>query len=97
MADAGALDTPVASVTHLTQSAKEKLQHFVSRMERLAEEKQKIADDMKEIMREAKCFGYDAGAIRHVLRERKAARKSKAAHAEKEQIRDLYMQAAFDF
>jgi uncharacterized protein (UPF0335 family) len=60
---------------------------IVERVERLAEEKKTIADDMKEVMAEAKAAGYDVGTIRKVLARRKLG---KDAVDEMDAILDLY-------
>jgi uncharacterized protein (UPF0335 family) len=44
---------------------------FVERLERLAEEKSGIADDMKEVMSEAKGSGFDTKTLRTALARRR--------------------------
>ena len=63
------------------------LRQFVERFERLAAEKQDIADQQKEVMAEAKARGYDAKALREVIRQRK---RDPADLAEFESLVDLY-------
>lgn len=66
------------------------LRALVERIERLAEEKQAIADDIKQVYAEAKAGGFDTKALRRVI----ALRKQDAAErAEFEAILDLYCQA----
>lgn len=58
--------------------SKDQLKAVISRMEKLAEEKQGITDDMKDVMAEAKGNGYDPKVIKAVLKLRQedaAARK----------------------
>lgn len=43
---------------------------FVERFERLAEEKSGLADDMKEVMGEAKSRGFDTKIMRQAIRRR---------------------------
>lgn len=65
------------------------LTSFVERLERLAEEKKTIADDMKEVMAEAKAEGYDTATLRKVMQRRKLG---KDACDEMDAILDLYEQ-----
>lgn len=63
------------------------LQQFVQRFERLAAEKQELADQQKEVMAEAKGRGYDTKVIRKIV----ALRKRNADDvAEEEAILDMY-------
>ena len=66
------------------------LRAFIERIERLEEEKQTIADDIKEVFAEAKGTGFDTKAMRTILRLRK---KDQAERQEEEAILDLYMAA----
>jgi uncharacterized protein (UPF0335 family) len=66
------------------------LRQFIERIERLEEEKQTIADDIKDVMGEAKGRGYDTKAIRTILRLRK---KDKDERMEEEAILQTYMAA----
>ena len=69
---------------------KQKLKNFVDRIERLEEEKRNIADDTKDVMTEAKSFGFDIPTIRKIIRLRKLdAQKA----MEQEELLDLYKQA----
>lgn len=49
----------------------QRLKVLVDRIERLGEEKQAIADDIKDIFVEAKDNGYDTKVLRAVLSRRK--------------------------
>jgi len=69
---------------------KQKLKNFVERIERLDEEKRNIADDTKDVMSEAKSFGFDLPTIRKIIRLRKMD-SQKAM--EEEELLDLYKQA----
>ena len=51
--------------------AADELRLLIERAERLQEEKQGIADDIKDVMGEAKSRGYDPKAIRKILSIRK--------------------------
>ena len=70
--------------------AADHLRSFIERIERLEEEKQGIADGIKEIFAEAKGTGFDVKAMRAVLRLRK---KDKADIQEEEYMIELYKQA----
>ena len=49
----------------------DRLRLLVERIERLNEEKQGIADDVKDVYGEAKAVGYDAKIIRQIVKLRK--------------------------
>lgn len=66
------------------------LRAFIERIERLEEEKQTIADDIKEVFAEAKGTGFDTKALRTIIRLRK---KDAAERQEEEAILDLYKAA----
>ena len=68
----------------------DELRQFVERYEHLAAEKADIADQMKEVMAEAKDRGYDTKALRKIV----ALRKRKPDDiAEEEAVLDLYKSA----
>ena len=78
-------------VTETSQTvAAGQLRAFIERVERLAEEKQTIADDIKEVFAEAKGTGFDTVAMRTIIRERKM---DQATRQERETILDLYKSA----
>lgn len=66
------------------------LRAFIERIERLEEEKQTIADDIKEVFAEAKGSGFDTKAMRAIIRLRK---KDRAEREEEEAILDMYLNA----
>jgi uncharacterized protein (UPF0335 family) len=66
------------------------LRAIIERIERLAEEKATIADDMKDVYAEAKGTGFDTKAIRKIVAERK---QDRAERQEFESILDLYRHA----
>lgn len=70
--------------------AKEQLKSFVSRIERLEEEKKAIADDIKDVFAEAKANGFDVSALKEILKIRKADADERHEH---EAIVDLYASA----
>ena len=73
-----------------TGVAADELKQFVERIERLEEEKAGIAGDIKDVFAEMKGRGFDAKAVRSILRIRK---KDHAERQEEEAILELYMQA----
>jgi uncharacterized protein (UPF0335 family) len=73
-----------------TGVAADELKQFIDRIERLEEEKAGIAGDIKEVFAELKGRGFDAKAVRQILRIRK---QDHAERQEQEAILELYMQA----
>ena len=72
-------------------SRRTKLRLLIERAERLEEEEKKgIADDIKDVMAEAKSRGYDPKAIRKILSIRK---KKKEEYQEEEAILETYLHA----
>ena len=70
--------------------AADELRLLIERAERLEEEKRGIADDIKDVMGEAKSRGYDAKAIRKIMAIRK---KKKEEYQEEEAILETYLSA----
>ena len=66
------------------------LRALIERIERLEEEKQTIAADIREVYGEAKGTGFDTKVMRQVVRLRK---QEVAERQEQEAILDLYMHA----
>jgi uncharacterized protein (UPF0335 family) len=78
-------------ITETSQTvAAGQLRAFIERIERLEEEKQTIADDIKDVFAEMKGTGFDTKAVRTIIRMRK---KDAAERQEEEAILDLYMAA----
>ena len=71
-------------------NSNEQLRSIVERIERLTEEKQSIADDIKDVFAEAKSNGYDVAVLKTIIKERKQDRNKLA---EKEAIADTYRMA----
>lgn len=63
------------------------LRALIERIERLSEEKQTIADDIKDVYAEAKGVGFDTKAIRELVKLRK---QDDAERQEHEAIVELY-------
>lgn len=76
-----------------TTVAAGQLRAYIERVERLSEDKQAIADDIKEVFAEAKGTGFDTKAMRTVIRLRK---KDRAEREEEAAMQDLYMAALGD-
>jgi len=70
--------------------AADELRLLVERAERLEEEKKGLADDIKDVMTEAKSRGYDPKAIRKILSIRK---KRKEEWQEESAILQAYLVA----
>jgi uncharacterized protein (UPF0335 family) len=70
--------------------AGERLKSFIERIERLEEEKQALAGDIKEVYAEAKGTGFDTKIMRQIIRIRKRDREE---IDEEETLLDLYMRA----
>ena len=66
------------------------LRALVERIERLAEEKQAIADDIRDVYGEAKAHGFDTKVMRKVIALR---RQDAGEREEQEAILDLYKHA----
>ncbi len=66
------------------------LRAFIERIEKLEEEKQTIADDIKDVFAELKGSGFDTKAVRTIIRLRK---KDQNERQEEEAILDLYKAA----
>ncbi len=70
--------------------AKDQLKSIVERIERLEEEKQALADDIKEVYAEAKANGFDTRTLRTVVRLRKQDTNERQ---EQEALLEVYMLA----
>ena len=70
--------------------AADELKQFIERLERLEEEKAGIMGDIKEVFAELKGRGFDAKAVRTILKIRK---QDHAERSEAEAILELYLQA----
>jgi uncharacterized protein (UPF0335 family) len=73
-----------------TRFAKDHLKAFVERIERLEEEKKTISDDIRDVYAEAKGSGFDAKALRAIVRLRKLDIDERK---EQEAILETYMHA----
>jgi uncharacterized protein (UPF0335 family) len=82
-------DEDVVDLRQTTVAAGE-LRQFVERIERLEDEKKAVADQIKEVMAEAKGRGYDVKTLRKIISLRK---KDPDERSEEEALLDLYMSA----
>jgi uncharacterized protein (UPF0335 family) len=71
-------------------NAQGQLKSIIERIERLEEEKQEVAEQVKEVLAEAKGNGFDTKTIRKIVRIRK---QTPAQRAEEEAMLELYMSA----
>ena len=71
-------------------TSKEQLESFISRIEKLSEEKKELQEDIKGVFSEAKSNGFDVKAMRQVIR----LRKMRASEREEEEhLVDTYKNA----
>ncbi|HWB47934.1 MAG TPA: DUF2312 domain-containing protein [Stellaceae bacterium] len=70
--------------------AGDRLKSFIERIERLEEEKQTLANDIKEVYAEAKGTGFDTKIMRQLIRLR---RMDKDDLDEQETLLDIYRRA----
>jgi uncharacterized protein (UPF0335 family) len=70
--------------------ASDQLKAIVERIEHLEQEKKAISDDIRDVYAEAKGNGYDAKALRTVVRMRK---QDKHEREEEEAILQTYLEA----
>jgi uncharacterized protein (UPF0335 family) len=74
----------------LQTSAKDQLRAFVTRIERLEEERAALAADLREVYAEAKGNGFDVKALRSVIRLRK---QDENKRREEEAVLTTYLHA----
>lgn len=70
--------------------AGKRLVSFLERVERLEEEKAALAEDIKEVMAEAKAAGFEVKIIRRILKLRKMEVEKRR---EEDELLELYMAA----
>ena len=70
--------------------APQQLRSIVERIERLSEEKDAIAEDIREVYAEAKANGFSVPTLRAVVKLRK---QDQAEREEQEALLDLYLHA----
>jgi uncharacterized protein (UPF0335 family) len=78
-------------MTETTETATgARLRSFIERVERLEEEKQALADDIKEVYAEAKGQGFDVKIMRKIVTLRKVDADTRA---EEQALLETYMSA----
>ncbi|MFW5834907.1 MAG: DUF2312 domain-containing protein [Pseudomonadota bacterium] len=70
--------------------APDQLKSLVERLENLEEEKQAIAEQIREVMAEAKSSGFDTKIIRQILKLRKMQEHDRM---EQEELLQIYKEA----
>lgn len=73
-----------------TGIAADELRRFIDRIENLEQQKSAISDDIKDVFTELKGRGYDAKAVRQILKLRKLDPNERT---EQEAIVETYMSA----
>ena len=63
-----------------TTNYDERMKLLIERVERLEEEKQGIADDIKDVYAEAKAVGYDAKILRQIIKIRRMKPDDRREH-----------------
>lgn len=74
----------------MTVIATEQLKQFISRIERLQQDKADIASDIKQVFDEARSSGFDIKTMKQVIKLKKLDRDSLA---EQESMLELYRSA----
>jgi uncharacterized protein (UPF0335 family) len=77
-------------MTNVGGVSAEQLKSYVERIERLEDEKAKVAEDVREVYSEAKANGFDTKTIRQVVKLRKMDHDDRQ---EQEYMLDLYKKA----
>jgi uncharacterized protein (UPF0335 family) len=83
-------DAIARQLANSNSPAAEELRKVIERCERLEEEKKGIADDIKDVMAEAKGRGYDPKVIRRILGIRK---RKKEEWEQEEGVLETYLSA----
>jgi uncharacterized protein (UPF0335 family) len=68
----------------------DELKQFIERIERLAEDKKAVSDDMRDVYAEAKGCGFEVKALRALIKLRSLAPNDRE---EQEEILELYKNA----
>ena len=85
------VDNSASGVEVLNETAQNQLRSIIERVERLEVEKAEVAEQVKEVLAEAKGNGFSPKIIRKVVRLRKISR---AARQEEDALLDIYMVAS---
>ena len=68
----------------------QRLKQFITRIEKLEDEKQNLGADIREVYSEAKSAGFDVKIMRQVIKLRKM---DKADREEQESLLEIYLDA----
>ena len=79
-----------AGVGHNSGLAVDRLRTLVDRIEKLAEERKALGQDIRDVMLEAKSAGFDVKVLREVLRLRSRDKAEREEHA---LVTETYMSA----
>jgi uncharacterized protein (UPF0335 family) len=74
----------------MIESTDDRLRLLIERIERLADERQGIQDDIKDVYAEAKSAGYIPKVMREIVKLRKMERSTRQEH---DAILDVYRSA----
>ncbi len=77
-------------MTDIGNNSREQLRSIIERVERLEEEKAGIASDIRDVYAEAKSNGFDAKALREIVKLRKQDADKRKEH---EAVLESYMHA----
>lgn len=75
----------------LEENAKDALKRITARIEKLHEEKDAIAEDIRESFAELKSLGFDSAATRKLVAERRKRAKDPSKYDEVQDMFDLYV------
>ena len=74
------------------EATDDRLRLLIERVERLAEEKKGIQDDIKDVFAEAKAVGYDVKIMKKMIKIRKQNRDDRL---EEEALTETYMSVSY--
>lgn len=78
------------NITAGSDATKARLKSYVERVERLEDQKQAIAEDVKEVFKEAKSEGFDTKIMKQVIKLRKMDSEDRLMQ---EELLDIYKHA----
>ncbi|MCT4575582.1 MAG: DUF2312 domain-containing protein [Alphaproteobacteria bacterium] len=78
------------NVTANSDASKARLRSYIERVERLEENKKEIAEDIKEVFKEAKSEGFDTKIMKQVIKLRKMDAEDRIMQ---EELLDIYKHA----
>lgn len=91
--DSQPLGRTVAGMTEGVQAAAAELKEYIRRMGNLAEERQAVADDIKELKKEIKGKGYDTKAFDLIMKLSGMTESEKQARREQNSVNATYADA----